>query len=112
MTPNLKDRIAVVTGASRGIGYFTVLNSPRPCAHVVACARTLGGLEELGRRDQGFSAVRQRSSPSISRTWPPSTKLGGAINERWGKLDIMVANAGVLGTISPIGHVEAKVFER
>ena len=39
-------------------------------------------------------------------------RLGGAIHERWGKLDILVANAGVLGVISPIGHVEAKVFEK
>ena len=39
-------------------------------------------------------------------------RLGGAIHERWGKLDILVANAGVLGVIAPIGHVEAKVFEK
>ena len=49
---------------------------------------------------------------SISPTWPASTGSAASIHERWGKLDILVANAGVLGVISPIGHVEAKVFEK
>lgn len=111
MTPNLKDRIAVVTGASRGIGYFTALELAKAGAHVVACARTLGGLEELDDAIKAFGGSATLVPFDLS-DMAAIDKLGGAINERWGKLDIMVANAGVLGAISPIGHVEAKVFEK
>ena len=111
MTINLKDRVAVVTGASRGIGYFTALELAKAGAHVVACARTVGGLEEL---DDAIKAAGGSATlvPFDLADMPAIDKLGGAINERWGKLDILVANAGVLGTISPIGHVEAKVFDK
>ncbi|WP_331373887.1 SDR family NAD(P)-dependent oxidoreductase [Sinorhizobium chiapasense] len=111
MTPNLKDRVAVVTGASRGIGYFTALELAKAGAHVIACARTVGGLEEL---DDAIKTVGGSATlvPFDLADMAAIDKLGGAIHERWGKLDILVANAGVLGTISPIGHVEAKVFEK
>ncbi|THK39763.1 SDR family NAD(P)-dependent oxidoreductase [Ensifer sp. MPMI2T] len=111
MTPNLKDRVALVTGASRGIGYFTALELAKAGAHVIACARTVGGLEEL---DDAIKAVGGSATlvPFDLADMAAIDKLGGAIHERWGKLDILVANAGVLGTISPIGHVEAKVFEK
>ncbi|OJU00708.1 MAG: oxidoreductase [Rhizobium sp. 63-7] len=111
MTVNLKDRIALVTGASRGIGYFTALELAKAGAHVVACARTVGGLEEL---DDAIKAVGGSATlvPFDLGDMTAIDKLGGSIFERWGKLDILVANAGVLGTISPIGHVEAKVFEK
>lgn len=111
MTIDLKGRVAVVTGASRGIGYFTALELAKAGAHVVACARTVGGLEDL---DDAIKAAGGSSTlvPFDLADMAAIDKLGGAINERWGKLDIMVANAGVLGTISPVGHVEAKVFEK
>ena len=111
MTSDLKERIALVTGASRGIGYFTALELARAGAHVVACARTVGGLEELDDaiRKEGGSATLV---PFDLADMNAIDALGGAIFERWGKLDILVANAGLLGTISPIGHVEAKTFEK
>lgn len=111
MSLDLANRIAVVTGASRGIGYFTALELAKSGAHVIACARTVGGLEELDDaiRKAGGSATLV---PFDLTDMNAIDQLGGAINERWGKLDIMVANAGVLGTISPIGHVEAKVFDK
>lgn len=111
MTLLLKDRIALVTGASRGIGYFTALALARQGAHVIACARTVGGLEEL---DDAIKAVGGDATlvPFDLADMNAIDRLGASIFERWGKLDILVANAGVLGGISPIGHFEAKVFEK
>ncbi len=111
MTVNLNGRLALVTGASRGIGYFTALALARAGAHVIACARTVGGLEEL---DDEIKAAGGSATlvPFDLADMGAIDRLGGSIFERWGKLDILVANAGVLGTISPIGHVEAKVFEK
>jgi NAD(P)-dependent dehydrogenase (short-subunit alcohol dehydrogenase family) len=111
MSINLGGRIALVTGASRGIGYFTALELAKAGAHVVACARTVGGLEELDDaiQKEGGSATLV---PFDLADMAAIDSLGGAIFERWGKLDILVANAGILGTISPIGHVEAKTFEK
>lgn len=111
MSLDLANRIAVVTGASRGIGYFTALELARAGAHVIACARTVGGLEEL---DDAIKAAGGSATlvPFDLTDMTAIDALGGAIHERWGRLDIMVANAAVLGTISPIGHVEAKVFDR
>jgi NAD(P)-dependent dehydrogenase (short-subunit alcohol dehydrogenase family) len=108
---DLSGRVAVVTGASRGIGYFTALELAKMGAHVIACARTVGGLEELDDaiRAEGGSATLV---PFDLADMAAIDSLGGAIFERWGKLDILVANAGVLGTISPIGHFEAKTFEK
>ena len=111
MSIDLKDRIALVTGASRGIGYFTALELAKAGAHVIACARTVGGLEELDDAIKGVGGSATLVPFDLS-DMPAIDKLGGSIFERWGKLDILVANAGVLGTISPIGHVEAKVFEK
>lgn len=109
--PDLSGRIALVTGASRGIGYFTAKYLAAAGAHVIAVARTVGGLEEL---DDEIKSVGGSATlvPLDLADLPAIDRLGGAINERWGKLDVMVANAGVLGVIAPIGHVEAKVFEK
>lgn len=111
MNINLEGRIALVTGASRGIGYFTALELAKAGAHVIACARTIGGLEEL---DDAIKAVGGSATlvPFDLADMEAIDRLGGSIFERWGKLDILVANAGVLGVISPIGHIEAKVFEK
>ena len=111
MSIDLKGRLALVTGASRGIGYFTALELAKAGAHVIACARTVGGLEELDDaiKELGGSATLV---PFDLADMAAIDKLGGSIFERWGRLDILVANAGVLGVISPIGHVEAKTFEK
>src|SRR5690606_15471589 len=101
----------LVTGASRGIGYFLSLELAKRGAHVIAVARTVGGLEDL---DDEIRKVGGSSTlvPLDLTDMEGIDRLGGSIHERWGKLDIMVANAGVLGTISPIGHVESKTFEK
>ncbi len=110
MSKSLAGRIALVTGASRGIGYATALALARQGAHVVAVARTVGGLEELDDaiRAAGGSAtlvpVDLKDSEGIAR-------LGAALNERYQRLDIMVGNAGILGPLSPLGHVEPKAWD-
>ncbi|MBN9252626.1 MAG: SDR family NAD(P)-dependent oxidoreductase, partial [Mesorhizobium sp.] len=114
--PDLTGRTAVVTGASRGIGYFIAKHLAAAGAHVIAVARTVGGLEEL---DDEIKAEHRKTGKGEATLVPLDLadmegidRLGGAIHERWGKLDILVANAGVLGTISPLGHVEAKTFDK
>jgi len=116
MKLDLSNRIALVTGASRGIGYEIAKQMAAAGAHVIAVARTVGGLEDL---DDEIKAEHARSGkgeatlvPLDLTDMPAIDRLGSAINDRWGKLDILVANAAMLGTISPIGHVEAKVFEK
>ena len=109
MPQSLTSRIALVTGASRGLGYATARALARAGAHVVAVARTQAGLEELDdeiRKDGGSATLvplNLTDSDGIAR-------LGAALHERHGKLDILVGNAGVLGPSSPIGHIELKAF--
>lgn len=104
MTQPLQGRIALVTGASRGIGRAAALAFARAGAHVVALARTSGALEELDDeiRQLGGSATLV---PLDLADAGGIEKLGPAVLERWGKLDILLANAGVLGSLSPLGHV-------
>lgn len=101
----LTNRIAVVTGASRGIGCAVALELARQGAHVIALARTQGALEELDDviRKEGGSATLV---PCDLKDFDALDRLGAAIHERWGKLDILVANAGVLGPITPLAHVD------
>jgi NAD(P)-dependent dehydrogenase (short-subunit alcohol dehydrogenase family) len=107
MTKPLQDRIALVTGASRGIGFAVAKALAREGAHVVAVARTVGGLEELDdaiRKDGGSATL----VPVDLADFEGLARLGAALNERYGKLDVLVGNAGVLGPTSPLGHIELK----
>ena len=110
MPKSLTGRIALVTGASRGIGYATALALAREGAHVVAVARTVGGLEELDDaiRATGGSATLV---PVDLKDYDGIARLGAALNERYGRLDILIGNAGVLGPLSPLGHVEPKAWD-
>jgi NAD(P)-dependent dehydrogenase (short-subunit alcohol dehydrogenase family) len=109
LTP-LADRIALVTGASRGIGYATALALARAGAHVVAVARTVGGLEEL---DDAIRAVGGSATlvPLDLKDVPGIARLGAALNERYHRLDVLVGNAGILGPLSPLGHVDPKAWD-
>ena len=107
MTTPLASRIALVTGASRGIGYATARALAKAGAHVVAVARTQGGLEELDdeiRKGGGAATL----VPLNLTDFDGIARLGAALHERHGKLDILVGNAGVAGPSSPLGHIELK----
>jgi len=107
MTHSLASRIALVTGASRGIGYATARALARAGAHIIAVARTQGGLEELDdeiRKDGGSATL----VPLSLTDFDGIARLGAALYERHGKLDILVGNAGVAGPSSPLGHIDLK----
>ncbi|WP_416192926.1 SDR family NAD(P)-dependent oxidoreductase [Nitrobacter sp. TKz-YC01] len=110
MTKPLTSRIALVTGASRGIGYATARALAKAGAHVIAVARTQGGLEELDDdiRNDGGSATLV---PLNLTDFDGIARLGAALNERHGKLDILVGNAGIAGPSSPLGHIELKPWQ-
>ena len=106
----LSGRVAVVTGASRGIGYAAAKALAAEGAHIIAVARTVGGLEEL---DDEIRAMGSEATlvPFDLKDFAAIDRLGGAIYERWGKLDILLGNAGMLGVVTPLGHLEPKVFD-
>jgi NAD(P)-dependent dehydrogenase (short-subunit alcohol dehydrogenase family) len=110
MPPPLAGRIALVTGASRGIGFATARALAKAGAHIVAVARTVGGLEEL---DDAIKAVGSSATlvPLDLKDYEGIDRLGLALRQRFGRLDALVGNAAILGTLSPLGHVEAKVWQ-
>lgn len=105
----LEGRVAVVTGASRGIGRAAALALALAGAHVIAVARTQGALEELDDavRAAGSSATLV---PFDLTDYEAIDRLGAAIDARWKRLDVLVANAGILGALMPIGHITPKVW--
>ena len=106
----LSSRIALVTGASRGIGYATALALARDGAHIVATARTVGGLEEL---DDAIKAAGSTATlvPLDLRDHDGVARLAAALDERYKRLDIMIGNAGVAGPNSPLDHVQPKDWD-
>lgn len=105
MPPLLAGRLALVTGASRGIGRAVAIELARAGAHIIALGRTQGALEEL---DDAIRGERGEATlvPCDLKDFEALDRLGAAIFERWGRLDIFVANAGILGPVTPLAHVE------
>jgi NAD(P)-dependent dehydrogenase (short-subunit alcohol dehydrogenase family) len=110
MSPSLSNRIVLVTGASRGIGRAAALALANAGAHVIALARTVGGLEELDDEIQKAGGAATLV-PLDLRDYPALDRLGASIFERWGSLDGFFANAGQLGQLSPLSHLEPKIFQ-
>lgn len=104
-------KLALVTGASRGIGAATAEALAAAGAHVVLVARTAKSLEEVEERihEAGGSAT---IAPVDLSDRNNIAKLAEAIAGRWGSLDILVLNAGLLGTLSPVEHLDGKELER
>jgi NAD(P)-dependent dehydrogenase (short-subunit alcohol dehydrogenase family) len=106
----LQGRIAVITGASRGIGRAVAERFAAEGAHVVALARTVGALEELDDaivRAGGSTTLVPVDLAELDKL----DQLGPSLYERFGKIDIFVANAGALGTLGPVTHHDAKDWE-
>jgi len=107
----LAGRIALVTGASRGIGRATAKALAKNGAHVLALARTQGGLEELDDEIREFGGSSTLITADLDDL-EGLDRLGGVVAQRWGKLDILVGNAAMLGSISPTPHIEPDLFEK
>ena len=103
-----KDRIALVTGASRGLGYAVAEGLARGGAQVIALARTVGGLEELDEAAGGGITL----VPLDLTDDPGLERLGAAIHERWGRLDLWVHTAVHAPPLSPVEHVADKDLDR
>jgi NAD(P)-dependent dehydrogenase (short-subunit alcohol dehydrogenase family) len=106
----LAGRIALVTGASRGIGYATALALAKAGAHIVALARTVGGLEELDDAIRGLGGAATLV-PLDLKDYAGIDRLALALHERFQRLDALVGNAGILGPLSPLGHVEVAAWD-
>ena len=113
MSDRLDGRVALVTGASRGIGRAAAMALAEAGAHVIAVARTVGALEELD------DDIRSLGSSNGATLVPLDLcdgdgidRLGAEVFERWGRLDILVGNAGRLGVLSPLGHIPADEWTR
>jgi NAD(P)-dependent dehydrogenase (short-subunit alcohol dehydrogenase family) len=103
-------RVALVTGASRGIGRAAAKALAAAGAHVILVARTVGGLEEADDeiRKAGGDATLV---PLNLKDFDALDRLGASIFERWGRLDAFLGNAGVLGALTPLAHLEPKTFD-
>jgi NAD(P)-dependent dehydrogenase (short-subunit alcohol dehydrogenase family) len=104
-----KDRLALVTGASRGIGRAVALALARQGAHVVIAARTVGGLEELDDEIRAFGGKATLLELDL-RKGEKIDQVGPTLYQRWGKLDILVSCAGILGPLSPLHHVTEEAW--
>ncbi|HVC57022.1 MAG TPA: SDR family NAD(P)-dependent oxidoreductase, partial [Stellaceae bacterium] len=108
-TGRLAGKIALITGASRGIGAALAERFAREGAHLVLVARTVGGLEETDDavRAAGGSATLV---PLDLREFGKIDELGAALYERYGRLDILVGNAAEFGVLSPLGHIDPRLW--
>jgi len=108
--PSLTNRVALVTGASRGIGRAVALALSKAGAHVIACARRQSALEDLDdeiQRQGGTATLVQFDLKDAEKI----DLLGPSIYARWKKLDIFVGNAAILGPLSPLNHIKASYWQ-
>jgi NAD(P)-dependent dehydrogenase (short-subunit alcohol dehydrogenase family) len=104
--------IALVTGATRGIGRACALALAEAGAHVIAVGRTQGALEELDDQIVKATGAPATLVPLDLMKGDAIDQLGGVIHQRWGKLDILVHAAGVLGELTPASHLDTQLWDR
>lgn len=111
MTKKLSGKIALITGASRGIGAAVAKRYAAEGAHVILVARTVSGLEET---DDAIKAAGGEATlvPLDLLEYNKIDELGGIIAKRFGKLDILVGNAGILGVLSPVSHITPSIWDK
>jgi NAD(P)-dependent dehydrogenase (short-subunit alcohol dehydrogenase family) len=105
----LADRLALVTGATRGIGRAVALAYAREGAHLILVGRTAGALEEVDDEIRGVGGSATLLTLDL-KSQDKIDAIGPTIYQRWNKLDILVGNAGILGPLSPLGHVTADAW--
>ena len=107
----LKDRIALITGASRGIGSAIAKRFAQEGAHTVLTARTVGGLEETDDYIRKINGTESTLVPLDLTEGNTIDQLGAALYERFGRIDIVIGNAGILGELTPINHLEPTIWD-
>jgi NAD(P)-dependent dehydrogenase (short-subunit alcohol dehydrogenase family) len=112
MSELLKDHIALVTGASRGIGRAAAIALAQAGAHVVAVARTQGALEDLDDEIRKLTGQSATLVPMDIAEGDGLDQLGLAIHQRFGRLDVLVHAAAMLGPMTPVFHVDPKQWDR
>ena len=107
---SLKGRLALVTGASRGIGAATAEALAKAGAHIVLTARTKAGLIEVDDRIAAAGGTAT-IAPFDLKDSDAIDRLAAALHARWGKLDVLVLNAATLGSLTPVPHIDPKEFD-
>ena len=112
LSGRLQGRVALITGASRGIGAAVARLFAKEGAHIIAVARTEGALEELDDDIKGFTGESATLVPMDITDSEKVDQMGALIHQRFGRLDVLVGNAGILGTLSPLGHIDPKIWDQ
>ena len=107
----LEGRLALITGASRGIGRAVAKRFAAEGAQLLLMARTVGALEELDDEIRSAGGKNPMLIPHDLKDMDGLDQLGASLYDRYGKLDILVGNAGSLGPLSPIGHIKPKIWQ-
>ena len=111
VSPDLAGQTAIVTGASRGIGRSAALTLAKAGAHIIAVARTVGGLEELDDEIKAAGGTCSLVPLDLAET-ENIGQLGPALAGRFPKIDIFVANAALLGELAPLGDIDQKLWRK
>ncbi len=107
----LKGRIALITGASRGIGSAIAQRFAMEGAHTVLTARTVGGLEDTDDTIRKINGTESTLVPLDLTESDTIDQLGAALHERFGRIDIVIGNAGTLGELTPVNHLEPTTWD-
>ena len=110
ITPDLQDKVILITGASRGIGRAVAVAAATTGAEIIMTGRTMGALEES---DDAIKAAGGKATivELDMADYAAMPRLAAAIHGRWGRLDGLLANAAMLGTLTPLSHLDDKIWD-